>query len=85
MTRRVYVDLLKNKVFPAIRSQWPGRKTKVIRVQQGNAGPHVSEDHGEVVAAGRERGWNIQMECQPPRSPDCNILDLGFFNAIQSL
>uniref|UniRef100_H3G778 Uncharacterized protein n=1 Tax=Phytophthora ramorum TaxID=164328 RepID=H3G778_PHYRM len=22
MTRRVYVDLLKNKVFPAIRSQW---------------------------------------------------------------
>lgn len=23
--------------------------------------------------------------CQPPKSPDLNILDLGFFSAIQSL
>ena len=25
------------------------------------------------------------MDCQPPNSPDFNVLDLGFFNAIQSL
>jgi hypothetical protein len=25
------------------------------------------------------------MTCQPPNSPDCNVLDLGFFAAIQSL
>ncbi|ETM34330.1 hypothetical protein L914_18564 [Phytophthora nicotianae] len=24
------------------------------------------------------------MTCQPPRSPDMNVLDLGLFNAIQS-
>ena len=25
------------------------------------------------------------MRCQPPKSPDCNMLDLGFFASIQSL
>lgn len=27
----------------------------------------------------------MQLVCQPPNSPDCNINDLGFFRAIQSL
>ena len=27
----------------------------------------------------------IQIVCQPPNSPDFNILDLGFFHSIQSL
>ncbi|KAG6941546.1 hypothetical protein JG687_00019583, partial [Phytophthora cactorum] len=38
-----------------------------------------------VVAAGLQGGWKIRVVCQPPRSPDCNILDLGFFNAIQAM
>ncbi|KAJ8542514.1 hypothetical protein ON010_g12300 [Phytophthora cinnamomi] len=79
MSRKIYVQMLKEKVFPAIRAKWPGRKTSVIRVQQDNAGPHVEEDHGEVLAAGKEGGWDIQMLCQSPRSPECNILDLGIF------
>ena len=32
-----------------------------------------------------EGGWDIRIIPQPPRSPDLNVLDLGFFNAIQSL
>ena len=28
---------------------------------------------------------NVQLVCQPPNSPNMNVLDLGFFNAIQSL
>ena len=28
---------------------------------------------------------NVQLVCQPPNSPDMNTLDLGYFNAIQSL
>ena len=28
---------------------------------------------------------NVQLSCQPPNSPDLNILDLGFFHSIQSL
>ncbi|GMF33888.1 unnamed protein product [Phytophthora fragariaefolia] len=77
--------MLKEFFSPAIRAKWPGRKTSVIRVQQDNAGPHVEEDHGEVLAAGKEGGWDIQTLCQPPRSPKCNILDLGIFNSIQSI
>ncbi|GMF38970.1 unnamed protein product [Phytophthora fragariaefolia] len=62
-----------------------GQKTSVIRVQQDNAGTHVEEDHGEVLASGKEGGWDIQMLCQPPRSPECNIGDLGIFNSVQSI
>ena len=28
---------------------------------------------------------NIQLVKQPPQSPDLNVLDLGYFNSIQSL
>ncbi|KAF0702042.1 hypothetical protein AaE_016165 [Aphanomyces astaci] len=41
---------------------------------------HVAVDDVEVLAAGR-----IQLTAQPAMSPDFNVLDLGFFNAIQSL
>jgi hypothetical protein len=32
-----------------------------------------------------DAGWDLQIKCQPPKSPDLNVLDLSFFNAIQSL
>ncbi|KAE9035930.1 hypothetical protein PR002_g7324 [Phytophthora rubi] len=79
MTRAVYTKLLREKVFPAIRKKWPGRKTTTIMVQQDNAGPHVQDDNADILEAGQEGGWDIQMVSQPPRSPDMNVLDLGFF------
>jgi hypothetical protein len=30
-------------------------------------------------------GWDIRIVNQPPNSPDCNILDLGWFASIQSM
>ncbi|ETV93467.1 hypothetical protein H310_12518 [Aphanomyces invadans] len=30
-------------------------------------------------------GWNVQLTAQPAQNPDFNVLDLGFFNAIQCL
>ena len=30
-------------------------------------------------------GIYIRLTCQPPNSPDLNVLDLGFFAAIQAL
>ncbi|CAI8608586.1 unnamed protein product [Vicia faba] len=36
-------------------------------------------------ASASEGGFDIRLSCQPPNSPDLNVLDLGFFNAIQSL
>lgn len=32
-----------------------------------------------------EGGFDIRLTCQPPNYPDLNVLDLGFFKAIQSL
>ncbi|KAE9024575.1 hypothetical protein PR001_g12645 [Phytophthora rubi] len=85
MTRSVYVKMLKTKVLPAIRTKWPGGKRRVIFIQQDNASPHVLEKDEEIAAAGKEDGWDIRMKCQPARSPDMNVLDLGFFHSIQSL
>ncbi|ETN18974.1 hypothetical protein PPTG_04409 [Phytophthora nicotianae INRA-310] len=79
MTRKVYVKMLKEKVFSAIRQLWPGRKSLCIKVQQGNAGTHVAD----ILEAGIGHGWTKEMTCQSPRSLDMNVLDLGLFNAIQ--
>ncbi|RAW20637.1 hypothetical protein PC110_g22920 [Phytophthora cactorum] len=52
---------------------------------QDNAGPYVLKDDSELEAAGSIGGWTIKMRCQPPRSPDLNVLDLGYFSSIQAL
>ncbi|RAW32141.1 hypothetical protein PC110_g11513 [Phytophthora cactorum] len=80
MTRKVYTKMLLEKVFPAIREKWHGRKSRTIKVQQDNARPHVQDINAALVKAGQEYGWDIQMVSQPPRSPDLNVLDLGFFS-----
>jgi hypothetical protein len=33
----------------------------------------------------KQDGFDIRLICQPPNSPDFNILDLGFFRAIQAI
>ena len=38
-----------------------------------------------MAVEGQKDGMSISLVQQPPKSPDFNILDLGFFNAIQSL
>lgn len=84
--REVYREFLVQKVFPSIRDKFPTEwKEHKIHVQQDNARPHVSHNDEEVVAAGATDGWDIVLRNQPPNSPDLNVLDLGFFNAIQSL
>jgi len=35
--------------------------------------------------AAKQNGFDIRLICQPPNSPDFNILDLGFFRAIQAI
>ncbi|ETV80703.1 hypothetical protein H257_06204 [Aphanomyces astaci] len=85
VTKPIYRRLLVDKVIPAIQAKWPGRRGGTIYLQQDNARPHVAVDDAEVVAASRKNGWNIQLVAQPAMSPDFNVHDLGFFNAIQSL
>ncbi|VFQ66118.1 unnamed protein product [Cuscuta campestris] len=56
-----------------------------IVLQQDNARPHISGTKQDFMTAGNANGFNITLSNQPPNSPDLNILDLGFFRAIQSL
>ena len=79
-----YKRKMVDEVFPAIKSLWPEAPGDVL-VQQDSAPAHRINDDPEVVDAGTADGWNIRLINQPPNSPDTNILDLGFFNPIQSL
>jgi hypothetical protein len=88
VTKRFLIE----KVFPAIRESWPRRLASnpecgsiEVFVQQDNARPHPAVDDPELLAEGDQGGMRIRMTCQPPNSPDLNVLDLGFFRAIQSL
>lgn len=86
VNRERYVRMIIDNVIPAIKSKWPiGSKSMHITIQQDNAKPHASTNQEEILLAGHSDGWNIDLVCQPPNSPDFNVLDLGFFNAIQSL
>ena len=74
------------KVVPAIKARWPRDELQdVIFIQQDNARTHIDPNDAEFCQVAREDGLNIRLMCQPANSPDLNVLDLGFFNAIQSL
>ena len=73
-------------VIPPIKEKVPREmKDSTIYIQQDNAKPHLNANDEDLWTAGSENGWDIKMDYQPPNSPDFNVLDLEFFNAIQSL
>ncbi|KAL6508986.1 hypothetical protein OROHE_021545 [Orobanche hederae] len=79
-------DYLVNKVLPAILEKWPfDDRDMTIIIQQDNARTHIDPNDEEFRLAVAKYGLNVQIRCQPPNSPDLNVLDLGFFSAIQSL
>ncbi|KAH9138153.1 hypothetical protein AeRB84_017485 [Aphanomyces euteiches] len=88
VTRDLYRKYLVEKVFPAIKSKWTWLDEDAVNdvfLQQDNARPHVRVDDPVITAAGESDGWSIKIINQPPKSPDLNALDLGFFNAIQAI
>ncbi|KAM0855112.1 hypothetical protein ACQ4PT_049991 [Festuca glaucescens] len=85
VTQSVSQDYMINFLLPAIRQRWPAaERGTTIYIQQDNAKTHIPVDDPEFVAAVQADGWDIRLTCQPPNSPDLNILDLGFFAALQS-
>ena len=85
-TRRMIID----KIIPQIINKWPRSvrdgESPTVFIQQDNAGPHIGVDDPEFRrAATAVTSLQIKLIMQPPMSPDLNILDLGFFNSIQSL
>ena len=54
-----------------------------IQLQQDGAKSHILDDDEEFKEAVDDIGLNLTVYTQLPNSPDTNILDLGFFRAIQ--
>ncbi|KAF0714759.1 Aste57867_3712 [Aphanomyces stellatus] len=79
----VYFDCVIDNVVPAIVAKFPRAcLNQGVYIQHDNAGPHQAL----TTKLLRSYGVNgISMLNQPANSPDFNVLDLGFFNAIQSL
>jgi len=86
ITRDVIRDFMVNKVLPAIRAKWAREDVnKPIFIQQDNAPSHLPVNDLVFCEAAKQQGFDIRLICQPPNSSDFNILDLGFFRAIQSI
>jgi hypothetical protein len=84
VTREIMRSFMIEKVLPAIKDKWPTEDScHPIFIQQDNARTHIDINDQEFCEAAKEGGFDIRLMCQPPNSPDLNILDLGFFAAIQ--
>ena len=84
--KEVYRDLLIRKLIPAILEKWPtrDRNSRKIFIKQDGAKNHIHEDDKLFNDALEENGVNAELYMQSANSPDVNLLDLGFFRAIQS-
>jgi hypothetical protein len=73
-------------VLPTIKAKWPrDDANKPIYIQQDNAPSHIEVHDPLFCEAAQRDGFGIRLICQPANSPDFNILNLGFFRAIQSI
>ena len=86
VTNVEYRHFLLDKLLPAIKEKWPSNSLGTsITIQQDNARPHISPMDEDFCTAVKDLNLKVNLVCQPPNSPDMNVLDLGYFNAIQSL
>ena len=68
-------------------SKWPGNRierAQTIFIQQDNEKSHIATDDLEFMMNASQDEFDIRLICQPLNSPDLNILDFGYFRAIQS-
>jgi len=77
--------LLENVISATKRLMAPHLQDKVVCIQHDNAKPHSAALGEAIVGACTVDGWKIRFDFQPPNSPDTNVLDLGFFRAVQTL
>lgn len=82
-----YLRKVVDQVIPAIKEKWPDRRPNYsIGLQHGNATPHNIDDEFDWIEASMtDMRWSFHLSGQAANSPDQNILDLGFFRALQSL
>jgi len=80
VTATTFMAMLNDKLRPAIEAKWPRRQCPRVQVQQDNAPAHGAPGHWFSAP-----GLSVELVCQPAQSPDLNVLDLGYFTAIQAL
>ncbi|KAF0683218.1 hypothetical protein As57867_024640, partial [Aphanomyces stellatus] len=80
---RVYRDYVLTQVIPAIKAKFPTENKRVV-LQHDNATPHGGITDADLECVSTD-GWSFVVRCQPPQSPDLNVLDLGLFASIQAL
>lgn len=95
VTANVYKQMVFEKVLPAIKAKWPRGydgynpvgELPTINLQHDNAPVHfdVKDDDWQKQKRLYSRCINLKLKEQLANSPDCNILDLGFFRSLQSL
>ena len=83
ITWDVYWEYLIQKLLPATKQEWPTNNGR-IRLQQDGTKSRILDDDKEFKEAVDDIGLNLTVYTQLPNSPDTNILNLGFFRAIQS-
>ena len=86
VTKEVYCDLLISKLIPSILEKWPRRNmlSRKFFIQQDGAKNHIS-CNDKLFNDGLVKNSIIAtLYTQAANSPDVNLLDLGFFRAIQS-
>lgn len=86
--RPVYTKFICEKVLTAIRRKFQVvDRNKVIFLQQDNASAHIGVIQEDPIfrAARARNGLNIEIKLQVAQSPDTNVLDLGYFQAIEAI
>ena len=90
VSEKVYMDVMKNEVVPAILQRWPlDAGIDVIKIQHDNAPAHFKDSNPEWRQCMENfdslgMPYKLKIIHQAAQSPDTNILDLGFFAALQA-
>ena len=86
VTKEVYGELLISKLILAILENWPrrDRMSRAIFIQQDSVKTNIHEDDEEFNNALMEQYIDAKLYTQTSNSPEVNLLNLGFFRAIQS-
>ncbi|XP_042012579.1 uncharacterized protein LOC121761058 [Salvia splendens] len=85
INKEVMKACLLNQIIPIIKAKWPANASKKIFIQQDNVKPHLRDADQQFESLASTDGFEFHLISQPPNSPNTNVLDLGYFRAIQSL
>jgi hypothetical protein len=85
VTAEVFEEIVINKLLPDIAFKYTEEVLRnELRIQLDNTTPH-KVDSKQFNSKCQELGLDCSLYYQPPQSSDCNICDLSFFPAMQSI